>query len=976
MKDIISDSFIPFLKKHLADADQTFAYKNPATLKTEFDFSLKNDELNPETLKDIISSLVQFTPNVLSPTYLNYFYSAPDPIGIIGDWLAALLNTNVHAYEASPFFSLAEIELVRALSQVAGYDKDSDGIFCPGGSYSNLLAMYLSRNAALPETISKGLSEQKKLVFFTSEQAHYSFDRAAALLGLGTDAVNKIKCDQKGRIIPEYLKQKIDQALEKGEHPFMVGATLGTTVLGGFDPLTEIQAVLSDYPDIWLHVDAAWGGAVLMSEKFRPLARGIENADSITWDFHKALSAPILCSVLLLKNSSGLKNSFKDDASYLFHGADGNPEHGYNLGEKTPQCGRRADAFKFWLMWKMRGKKHFEAQVEKRFEIAAEVIEQIKSKDCFLLNDDYPDYWNISFWYLPEHLRHLRDMGQCSDNDKTQISRLTVSINQCLKKDGRIMINYATIPGVPTFLRLVVNNSLLDATHLTMILDVVESLGNVLSLSLSELLISGGDDRLRLRKNGSNYINVAPFPQADIVSRSSCSGTHISEENFRSLEGMFNDIRSSKLTFGDCMGNVHAKLRQILDINRKTSIITIPSGSDAEYVPLFMAQAFCDKFGSKQIVNIVSGMGEVGSSTATAAKGLYFRSPTPSGRKVVPGQNLPGLGHIELISVSLRHAKNAFIIQNDNLWKTPLKKALDRPETIVILHVVDSTKLGHRMDVIEDVTVLLRQYSEKLLVVIDSCQSRIEMMRLREYLRIGCMVMLTGSKFEEGPPFSGAVIIPESITEGLTCDHFDGFKKGLNHYITEYDVSGDITPLTRHGLPGWMNWGLMARWTCALINWIQYRDIRETSRNQFVQDWAAEMRVLVKQFPNLKLFSGGELQSVAVGDANTIMSIQMIKNNKPLSLKAAKHVYLWLIENMANRLPKVKLTPKAKEALQMRFLVGQPVDMGEFSIIRIALGAKMVCYINQHGFASVIAQDRKLLLKLSLLVKHFDDFSQ
>ncbi len=108
MKDIISDSFIPFLKKHLADADQTFAHKNPATLKTEFDFSLKNDELNPETLKDIISSLVQFTPNVLSPTYLNYFYSAPDPIGIIGDWLAALLNTNVHAYEASPFFSDAE----------------------------------------------------------------------------------------------------------------------------------------------------------------------------------------------------------------------------------------------------------------------------------------------------------------------------------------------------------------------------------------------------------------------------------------------------------------------------------------------------------------------------------------------------------------------------------------------------------------------------------------------------------------------------------------------------------------------------------------------------------------------------------------------------------------------------------------------------------------------------------------------------
>ena len=331
LNKILNQIWFPFLNRFQEGQKHIFEFKNPDLLRKEIDFSLSsNSSISEEELEEILEKVTEYTPNVRSPQNLNYLYTSPDSVGMIGDWLVTLLNCNVHAYEASPVFTLAETEVINALAQVAGYNSESDGIFCPGGSYSNMFAMYLALKHLFPETADNGLGQNDRLVIFTSEQSHYSIDKAAALLGLGKKAVRKIKCDRHGRMIPDDLKQQIEIAQDQDELPYFVNATIGSTVLGAFDPLIEINKILSSQK-IWLHIDATWGGAVLMSGQHRRMVEGIDRADSIAWDLHKALQAPLLCSALLVKNGVHLKTSFASDGSYLFHGS--GEEEFFHLGK-------------------------------------------------------------------------------------------------------------------------------------------------------------------------------------------------------------------------------------------------------------------------------------------------------------------------------------------------------------------------------------------------------------------------------------------------------------------------------------------------------------------------------------------------------------------------------------------------------------------------------------------------------------------
>ncbi len=470
------DSFIDKFQKR--EDKPVFAYRTPEELKRELDLTLPLKTLGKidKELEKILDLVIRYTPDLWSCNYSGYLYSSPDPVGLIGDWLVSLLNTNIHAYEASPILTLVEIELIKAFAECIGYGQSSDGIFCPGGSYSNMFAMYLARERLYPDVTNESLKNKKRLIVFTSEQAHYSVDRAAMLLGLGKESVRKIKCDSHGRMIAKELDQKVKEAVNNGEEPFFVNATIGTTVLGGFDPLNKILCILQSYPGTWLHVDAAWGGAVLMSEKYRGSAMGIEQADSITWDLHKCLNAPLLCSALLVKDRSTLKNIFDVEDSYLFH--DNKEEENYNLGKKIPQCGRRGDAFKFWLMWKLRGKEYFTRQVEKAFIETTEVVKLLKTMKCFWIYDDRPDFLNVCFWYVPVHLRHLAGINQCSKKESAELEEATMRVYESMKRDGRVFVNYAKIKNNPAFIRLILSHRDLNHEHIKHILEVIESLGD------------------------------------------------------------------------------------------------------------------------------------------------------------------------------------------------------------------------------------------------------------------------------------------------------------------------------------------------------------------------------------------------------------------------------------------------------------------------------------------------------------------
>jgi hypothetical protein len=170
-----------------------------------------------------------------------------------------------------------------------------------------------------------------------------------------------------------------------------------------------------------------------------------------------------------------------------------------------------------------------------------------------------------------------------------------------------------------------------------------------------------------------------------------------------------------------------------------------------------------------------------------------------------------------------------------------------------------------------------------------------------------------------------------------------------------------------------MNWGLMMRWSCALTNWENFRHIEATTRNRLVQDWVQGLLNLIEKHPEIEVLSGGEVQPGAVGDRNTIVSAKLLFEGKPLAKEILRKIYYWLYEDMTARLPEDIGLGKTEQAILKRpFLVGQPVDLGNFGVLRIALGIHNICFMEQHGVERALADDAALVRKISLLARYHD----
>lgn len=303
--------------------------------------------------------------------------------------------------------------------------------------------MLCGRNQVLPEAKFKGLRD-RQLVAFVSEQTHYSYEKAANLLGIGIENLVKIKSDIDGKIIPQELEVAIQKSLLEKKIPFFVGATAGTTVLGAFDPLPALAEITKKYK-LWLHVDAAWGAPVLFSEKYKYLLAGSELVDSLTWDAHKLMGVPLICSAILVKEKGILSETCSGGGTdYLFHDDENDS---YNLGKISLQCGRKVDALKFWLCWKYSGNKGYEKQVDNLFELANYATEYIRNCENLELIVE-PKFLNICFRYISRE----------KNFDSAALDRLNLEIRNRLIALGETFVNY-TYYQDKVIIRLILANS-------------------------------------------------------------------------------------------------------------------------------------------------------------------------------------------------------------------------------------------------------------------------------------------------------------------------------------------------------------------------------------------------------------------------------------------------------------------------------------------------------------------------------------
>ena len=289
------------------------------------------------------------------PFFFNQLYADISFPALIGEFASILANTSMATYETSPTGTAIEQTTLNKLNSIIGYDQ-GEGIFVLGGSYSNMVAMVCARNEFFLAVKQQGLTSiSKPLTCFISEEAHYSLLKAANLIGIGTENVIKIKSDDQGKMIPELLEEQIIKSRLKKENPFFICATAGTTITGSIDPISELVILAKKY-GLWLHVDGAFGGSLLLLEQFQHEFKNVKQANSFTWDMHKVLGVPLTNSAILLRDKGILKKSISGGGElYLFHDQEEHNHNAINFGEKSFQCGRKVDSFKVWLNWKYYG---------------------------------------------------------------------------------------------------------------------------------------------------------------------------------------------------------------------------------------------------------------------------------------------------------------------------------------------------------------------------------------------------------------------------------------------------------------------------------------------------------------------------------------------------------------------------------------------------------------------------------------------
>jgi glutamate/tyrosine decarboxylase-like PLP-dependent enzyme len=339
-----------------------------------------------EALGFAVDSLWRWQVHTPHPRYFGLFNPATTPMGIAADALVATFNPQMAAWSHSPLAAEVEQHLVRAFAGRFGFDPArTEGTFTSGGAEANHTALATALTRAFPETGRRGLlALRSQPILYVSPEAHHSFLKAARLSGLGTEAVREVRVDAGLRMIPEDLRARIREDREAGLAPFLVVATLGSTSAGVVDPVADLAQV-ADEEGIWLHADAAWGGAVALAPELKGVIEGISRASSITFDAHKWLSVPMGAGMYLTRHAGILERTFRVSARYM-------PREAATLGVADPyahsmQWSRRFIGLKLFLSLAAAGWEGYAEAIRHQTAMGDLLRRRLREEGWVLVND-------------------------------------------------------------------------------------------------------------------------------------------------------------------------------------------------------------------------------------------------------------------------------------------------------------------------------------------------------------------------------------------------------------------------------------------------------------------------------------------------------------------------------------------------------------------------------------------------------------
>lgn len=335
---------------------------------------------------------------------------------LAGEILVSAINSSQDTYDQSAGGTFMERKLIDWTAKQIGYNvNESDGVFTAGGSQSNLMGLVMMRDCFSQKRYNHnikmdGLSpEAGRFRIFVSDKSHFSNLKNASIMGLGEKSIIKVPTDDRFRMDISLLKKYIKREEQLGNIPIGIVATAGTTDFGNVDPLEDIADVAEQY-NIWMHVDAAYGCALLLSEKYRDLLNGIERADSVTIDYHKSFFQPISSSAFIVKNKKELL-ILKHHADYLNPKEMDEEEIPAQINKSITQSTRRFDALKLWFTLRMMGKEQLAEYTDTVIDLTKDTASMISEDPDFELLSD-SDLSVLVFRYIRSDIEDTNALNQ------------------------------------------------------------------------------------------------------------------------------------------------------------------------------------------------------------------------------------------------------------------------------------------------------------------------------------------------------------------------------------------------------------------------------------------------------------------------------------------------------------------------------------------------------------------------------------
>lgn len=455
--------------EHFADREDPYSGEPPETLADLFE-----DPVVPENGTGLDAAIDEVAEKVLphsvgtsNPRCAAHLQCPPIIPGLAAETMLSAANQSLDSFDQAPAATVLERRVVEALCALFDLPDGSDGVFTSGGTQSNFQGLLLARDRHCSRQFGRDVqtdglpSKAESLRVLCSEAAHFTGKQAAHHLGLGEDAVITVPTDVERRMDPNELDATLADLEARGEEPFALLGTAGTTDFGSIDPLADLADRAGEH-GLWFHVDAAYGGAVALSDVHGPLLDGIERADSIAVDFHKLFYQPISCGAFLLRNGDDFEWMARN-AAYL------NPEEHDETGvpnhvAKSVQTTRRFDALKPYVTFRALGREGLASLVDDTLELASGAASLIDSAEDFELLHE-PTLNAVVFRYRP------RD-----GMDAREVSQLNETVRQHLLHEGRVVVARTDVEGV-TSLKFTLLNPTATLEDVAAMLDAIRERG-------------------------------------------------------------------------------------------------------------------------------------------------------------------------------------------------------------------------------------------------------------------------------------------------------------------------------------------------------------------------------------------------------------------------------------------------------------------------------------------------------------------